>query len=275
MWFLAECKVNFINFPCTAQSLFKPSVQIKKSHLRDIIKDNTVKISCVVEAPDNTKVSWLTDGLSKSGTKESKDQSNNIVSNLTLSRNDWLTLKTVVCTAKHPCLPEEKVEIQTGKWFLFNWSEFVNTLDGNLAPKTQMSCVKVYFCSSDDIKTDPVVVIRRRFVKSVQTASAVLECVVSGLPSGEVCINFQANTADITALSCVDWAPSENIWSLTKHLTIPKAQQMNGNAFTCKVHRPFKSWTSNSTGNIFGEEWTFHQYNLKYNGDSNWCNVFY
>uniref|UniRef100_A0A8C1HM42 Ig-like domain-containing protein n=1 Tax=Cyprinus carpio carpio TaxID=630221 RepID=A0A8C1HM42_CYPCA len=203
---------------CTAQSLFKPSVQIKKSHLRDIIKDNTVKISCVVEAPDNTKVSWLTDGLSKSGTKESKDQSNNIVSNLTLSRNDWLTLKTVVCTAKHPCLPEEKVEIQT-----------------------------------DDIKTDPVVVIRRRFVKSVQTASAVLECVVSGLPSGEVCINFQANTADITALSCVDWAPSENIWSLTKHLTIPKAQQMNGNAFTCKVHRPFKSWTSNSTGNIFGD----------------------
>uniref|UniRef100_A0A8C1RA68 Ig-like domain-containing protein n=1 Tax=Cyprinus carpio TaxID=7962 RepID=A0A8C1RA68_CYPCA len=114
-----------------------------------------------------------------------------------------------------------------------------------------MSCVKVYFCSSDDIKTDPVVVIRRRFVKSVQTASAVLECVVSGLPSGEVCINFQANTADITALSCVDWAPSENIWSLTKHLTIPKAQQMNGNTFTCKVHRPFKSWTSNSTGNIF------------------------
>uniref|UniRef100_A0A8C2DIQ2 Ig-like domain-containing protein n=1 Tax=Cyprinus carpio TaxID=7962 RepID=A0A8C2DIQ2_CYPCA len=114
-----------------------------------------------------------------------------------------------------------------------------------------MSCVKVYFCSSDDIKTDPVVVIRRRFVKSVQTASAVLECVVSGLPSGEVCINFQANTADITALSCVDWAPSENIWSLTKQLTIPIVQQRNGNTFTCKVHRPFKSWTSNPTGNIF------------------------
>ncbi|XP_058626157.1 LOW QUALITY PROTEIN: uncharacterized protein LOC131536955 [Onychostoma macrolepis] len=203
---------------CTAQSLSKPSVQIKRSHLRDVIQENKVTISCVVEAPDNTKVSWLTDSVSKRATKEVKDLSNNIVSNLTLSRNDWLTLKSVVCSAKHPCFPEEKVEIQT-----------------------------------DDIKKDPVVVIRRPFVKSVQTASAVLECVVNGLPSGEVCIIFQANNVDISELSCVDWAPSENIWSLTTHFTIPREHQRNGNTFTCKVHWSFKSWTSKPTGNIFGD----------------------
>lgn len=91
-------------------------------------------------------------------------------------------------------------------------------------------------------------------MKSMQTASPVLECVVNGLPSGEVCINFQDNNVDISELSCVDWAPSENIWSLTTHFTIPREHQTNGKTFTCKVHRPFKSWASQPTGNIFGEE---------------------
>ncbi|XP_050958343.1 uncharacterized protein ighd isoform X8 [Labeo rohita] len=203
---------------CTAQSLFKPSVHIKRSHLRDIIQQSTVTISCVVEAPDNTKVSWLTDNVRKPATKEVKDQSNNIVSNLTLSKNEWLTLKTVVCIAKHPCFPEERDEIPAGY-----------------------------------IKKDPVVVIRRTLMKSAQADSAVLECVVNDLPSGEVCITFQANNVDISDLSCVDWAPSESIWYLTKHFTIPSEHQKNGNVFTCKVHRLFKSWTSQSTGNMFGD----------------------
>ncbi|KAI2647551.1 Ig gamma-2A chain C region secreted form [Labeo rohita] len=90
-------------------------------------------------------------------------------------------------------------------------------------------------------------------MKSAQADSAVLECVVNDLPSGEVCINFQANNTDISDLSCVDWAPSENIWYLTKHFTIPSEHQKNGKVFTCKVHRLFKSWTSQSTGNIFGD----------------------
>ncbi|XP_050958401.1 uncharacterized protein ighd isoform X20 [Labeo rohita] len=201
---------------CTAQSLFKPSVHIKRSHLRDIIQQSTVTISCVVEAPDNTKVSWLTDNVRKPATKEVKDQSNNIVSNLTLSKNEWLTLKTVVCIAKHPCFPEERDEIPAGY-----------------------------------IKKDPVVVIRRTLMKSAQADSAELECVVNDLPSGEVCITFQANNVDISDLSCVDWTPSENIWYLTKHFTIPIEHQKNGKTFTCKVHRLFKSWTSQSTENIF------------------------
>ncbi|XP_050958338.1 uncharacterized protein ighd isoform X7 [Labeo rohita] len=203
---------------CTAQSLFKPSVHIKRSHLRDIIQQSTVTISCVVEAPDNTKVSWLTDNVRKPATKEVKDQSNNIVSNLTLSKNEWLTLKTVVCIAKHPCFPEERDEIPAGY-----------------------------------IKKDPVVVIRRTLMKSAQADSAELECVVNDLPSGEVCITFQANNVDISDLSCVDWTPSENIWYLTKHFTIPIEHQKNGKTFTCKVHRLFKSWTSQSTENIFGD----------------------
>ncbi|XP_050958355.1 uncharacterized protein ighd isoform X10 [Labeo rohita] len=203
---------------CTAQSLLKPSVQIKRSHLRDIIQESKVTISCVVEAPDNTKVSWLTDNVSKPATKGDKDPSNNIVSTLTLSKDEWLTLKTVVCIAKHPCFSEDRGEIPAGY-----------------------------------IKKDPAVVIRRTLMKSAQADSAVLECVVNGLPSGEVCINFQANNTDISDLSCVDWTPSENIWSLTKHFTIPIEHQKNGKTFTCKVHRLFKSWTSKSTGNIFGD----------------------
>ncbi len=128
------------------------------------------------------------------------------------------------------------------------------SLDDNLGSKTYISCDKVYFCPSDDKKKDPVVVIRRPCVKSMQAASAVLECVVNGLPSGEVCITFQANNNPISDSNCVDWAPSENIWSLTTHFTIPIEHQKNGSTFSCTVHRISKSWTSNTTGNIFGEE---------------------
>uniref|UniRef100_A0A672SYY1 Uncharacterized LOC107583070 n=1 Tax=Sinocyclocheilus grahami TaxID=75366 RepID=A0A672SYY1_SINGR len=102
-----------------------------------------------------------------------------------------------------------------------------------------------------DIKKDPVVVIRRPFVKSMQAASAVLECVVNGLPSGEVCIIFQSDDTPVSGLNCVDWAPSENIWSLITHFTIPSEHQKNGKTFTCTVHRLSKSWKSKPTGNIF------------------------
>ncbi|RXN08567.1 membrane-bound immunoglobulin [Labeo rohita] len=140
---------------CKAQSLFKPSVQIKRSHLRDIIQESKVTVSCVVEAPDNTTVSWLTDNENKTATEEVKDPSNNTVSNLTLSKDEWLTLKTVVCIAKHPCFPEVRNEIPAGY-----------------------------------MKKDPIVVIRRTLMKSAQADSAVLECVVNDLPSADATIEL-------------------------------------------------------------------------------------
>ncbi|RXN05504.1 membrane-bound immunoglobulin [Labeo rohita] len=153
---------------CEAQSLFKPSVQIKRSHLRDIIQESKVTVSCVVEAPDNTTVSWLTDNENKTATEEVKDPSNNTVSNLTLSKDEWLTLKTVVCIAKHPCFPEQRNEIP-----------------------------------ADDIKKDPVVVIRRTLMKSAQADSAVLECVVNDLPSGDA-------TIELSVISSVGQSSSDS-----------------------------------------------------------------
>lgn len=84
------------------------------------MKENEVTISCIVEAPHNTEVLWLVDGTSKKGTRASKDLPNEIVSNLTLSNDEWLKLKTLVCTAKHPCFPEENDTIQAGKLFILH-----------------------------------------------------------------------------------------------------------------------------------------------------------
>ncbi|XDV13006.1 hypothetical protein PO909_001526, partial [Leuciscus waleckii] len=197
---------------CAAKSVCKPSVKVKRAHLRDILKENKVTISCTVEAPHNTEVFWLANGTNEKGTRASNDLLNTIVSNLTLSRDEWLKLKTIVCTAKHPCFPEVNDTIQ-----------------------------------ADDMKKDPVVMIRR---KSAQSGIAFLECVVKDLSSGEVCISFQANSANISDFTCVDWTPSENISSLTTHFTIPSEHQKKGNNFTCKVHRTFKSWASEPAGNL-------------------------
>ncbi|XP_067283412.1 uncharacterized protein ighd [Pseudorasbora parva] len=200
---------------CMEKSVFKPSIQVKKVNLRDNLEASEVTFSCIVEAPYSTEVSWLPI-TAKKNVSPHTDQHNKIVSNWTLSRNEWLKLETIVCTAKHPCFPDEKVEIQAGK-----------------------------------IKKDPVVVIRRAFKKSGQTDSALLECVVNDLPSGEVCVNFQVNHSSISDVKCVDWTPSESIWSLTTHFSIPSQHQKEGNTFTCTVHRLLQSWTSEPTGNIF------------------------
>ncbi|XP_057200921.1 uncharacterized protein ighd isoform X2 [Triplophysa rosa] len=202
---------------CT--DLAKPSIHLKKPHLRDIMKGGGVTTTCVVEAPYNTEVSWLVNGASKQATRQSKtDLSNSrtqIVSNLTLTKEDWLSLRTLVCKGKHPCVQEEKAAIE-----------------------------------AENILKNPVVVIRRPFRKS---ESAVLECVVRDLPSIEVCITLQANGADISEINCVDVTRSENIQSLTTDFTIPKEHHKKDKTFTCTVRSLSKSWTSKPTGNIFDD----------------------
>ncbi|XP_056308722.1 uncharacterized protein ighd [Danio aesculapii] len=202
---------------CTAKPLIKPSIQIKTTPLRDIIETGNVTLSCVVKAPDSTVVSWSVDGQSEPPTTQDKDLSNNTVSYLTVRTKDWLN-KTIVCTAQHPCFSNESAEIQ-----------------------------------ADDVKKDPEVEIRRSFMKSAAESVAVLECVVSDLPPGEVCITFQANNVNISDLECVDSAPSNNSWSLIRPFKIPDAHQKTENIFTCKVQRPFKQWTSKPTGHIFDD----------------------
>ncbi|KAK9977785.1 hypothetical protein ABG768_019582 [Culter alburnus] len=202
---------------CKLKSVLKPSIEVKRARLEEILKENKVKFSCTVKAPHTTTVSWLANGVRKGGTI-SKEQPNIIVNNLTLTTSEWSNLKTIACTAKHPCFPEERAEIP-----------------------------------ADDKQKDPVVVIRRPFQKSAQSGSALLECVVKDLSSGDVCIKFQANNADISGFICTDCAPSENTWSLTTPFTIPAEYQKKENTFTCTVYRPFKQWKSQPTGNIFDD----------------------
>lgn len=228
---------------------FKPSIEVKRARLEEILKKSEVKFSCSVKAPHTTTVSWLVDNVRKTGTI-SKEQPNIIVTNLTLTNNEWSTPKTVACIAKHPCFPEEKAVIPAGKC-LFCTDQ---VLKDNLDSENHILGIKMYVCSSDDTQKAPVVVIRRPFKKSAQSGSALLECVVKDLSSGEVCIKFQANNADISEFICTDCAPSENIWSLTTTFTINTEYQKKGNTFTCTVYRAFKEWRSNSTGNIFGRD---------------------
>ncbi|XP_056608436.1 uncharacterized protein LOC130425975 isoform X2 [Triplophysa dalaica] len=205
---------------CSAQTFSKPLIFVKKPHLRDIMKEKEVTTTCVVEAPYNTEVSWLVNGASEKATREIKtdlysSRAQNIVSNLTFSREDWLKLKTLVCRARHQCVQAEKAVIEAG-----------------------------------NIQKNPVVVIRRPFRES---ESADLECVVRDLPSSEVCITLQANGADISEINCVDVTQSENIQSLTTDFTIPKEHQKKDKTFTCTGRSLSNNWTSKPTGNIFGD----------------------
>ncbi|XP_051572243.1 uncharacterized protein ighd, partial [Myxocyprinus asiaticus] len=209
---------------CEAQGFSKYVMHVKKPHLRDIMKEREVTTSCVVEAPYNIEVLWLNNEKIIKATSENKHdlphtRMKQIVSNLTLSRDDWLGLKTLVCKASHPCFQNEESVFEV-----------------------------------DDIKKDPVVVLRRPFPESTKADNAVLECVVRDLPLGEACITFQANNADISEVYCVDLTPSESIRSLATLFTIPTEHHKKENNFTCRVHKSyFSKWDSKPTGNIFDD----------------------
>ncbi|XP_051994407.1 uncharacterized protein LOC127652326 [Xyrauchen texanus] len=209
---------------CKAMCLSNYLMHVKKPHLRDIMKETEVMASCVVEAPYNIEVSWLKNEKILQATSENKhdlphSRTKQIVSNLTIFRDDWLQLKTLVCKANHPCFQKEESVFEV-----------------------------------DDIKKDPVVVIRRPFPESTKADNAVLECVVRDLPLGEACITFQANNADISENYCVDLTPSESMQSLATLFTIPTKHHKKKTTFTCRVHTSyFRKWESKPTGNIFDD----------------------
>ncbi|XP_053370296.1 uncharacterized protein LOC128544316 [Clarias gariepinus] len=158
------------------------------------------------------KISWLVDGNEKSDQVIiSKRQGESTVSNLTISVEDWTKWKTITCRAEHPC---------------FNTTDFIN--------------------KTETVQKTPSVVIRRSLADVGKRDSAVLECVASSLPSGELSVTFLANDDPSVELSVVS---SEN-----KFTSMPQKLLCSATGFN-----PVIKWLPESVGNNKSDEVTMNK----------------
>ncbi|XP_030638819.1 uncharacterized protein LOC115819407 [Chanos chanos] len=206
---------------CSVHQFSSPSIHIERPSLRNIMTQEKVTAACVVHAPYGTKVSWLKNGLEdKTSIKHANSETQSIISNLTLSKNEWNTLTTLTCKAVHLCFKEVQKTI---------------TL-------------------KESVKESPTVVIRRSFSEFLKNNSAVLECIVGNISSGEVSITFQVNGEDHLEAQYIDLSESNELHSLTTQFTVPNSKYQKNNQFTCKVLKsPTNWWPSSPISNLFGD----------------------
>ncbi|KAF4092421.1 hypothetical protein AMELA_G00020860 [Ameiurus melas] len=203
---------------CAAHSNVKPLIHLEKPALMSVLTESEVTASCVVETVHNTRVSWFVDGREKTDRVTLKTLDGRTFSNLTISTNEWNKLKTIKCTAKHPCF--DTVE------------KAINILE--------------------PVQKTPTLVIRRNLADILKGDSAVLECAARDLPSGELSVTFHANGIRVLEPQYVDLP--KGVDTLTVRFTVPTTHRNKNQRFTCQIQQSRSiQWTSNSIENLFGD----------------------
>ncbi|KAF4092483.1 hypothetical protein AMELA_G00021500 [Ameiurus melas] len=203
---------------CKAEPTSKPLIRLEKPALKSVLTDSEVTASCVVETVLNTRVSWFLDGSLKTDRVTMKTLDGRTFSNLTISTNEWKKLKTIQCTAKHPCFDTVEKTINI----------------------------------TEPVQKTPTLVIRRNLADILKGDSAVLECAARDLPSGELSVTFQANGKRVLEPQYVDLP--KGVDTLTVRFTVPTTHRNKNQQFTFQIQQNHSiQWTSNSIENLFDD----------------------
>ncbi|XP_056257534.1 uncharacterized protein LOC130185214 isoform X2 [Seriola aureovittata] len=202
---------------CSVYSSAAPSVHVEIPSFQTVMTaESDVIATCSVLTGFDVKMTWLMDGLNRTG----KDDANTThkISHVTVPLRDWKQLKMITCKADHKC---------------FSSNGTVNVAGAAV--------------------TVPSVEIKRSFPDLLK-GELVLECHITQLSSSDLYVTFQANNVDISDREYVDLPEAVGLHSITRRFTVPKSHCKKGTNFTCKVNQGFSSsFESNTTGNIFGD----------------------
>ncbi|KAM7372147.1 hypothetical protein PAMP_009340 [Pampus punctatissimus] len=178
-----------------------------------------VKATCLVHTPFDATVTWMMDDKPvPSNQVNQATNSAHIISNLTVSVDQWKTLKRLTCKAEHRC---------------FSSNEKTVNVRGHAV-------------------TPPSVEIKRSVPDILKGDRAVLECHITQLSSSDLYVTFQANNVDISGKLFVDPPESPGPSSTSRHFTVPQHYWKSDTNFTCKVNQGFADvFTSNSISSIF------------------------
>ncbi|KAM3597933.1 uncharacterized protein V6R79_011399 [Siganus canaliculatus] len=207
---------------CQILPATSPSIRVEIPSFKTVMMTRSdVSATCTVPTVFDATVSWQTDGnpVSMNG-KISKNRTH-LVSTLTVPFNEWKKLKVLKCKAEHPCFPSTEETIHL---------------------------------SGPEVAA-PLVEIRRSLPDFLAGRSAVLECDVSRISSGDLYVTFQADDdTDISEKDYVDLPKGPGLYSIRRTFSIPAKEWSNDTTFTCKVTQGYtRSFKSNATGTIFAE----------------------
>lgn len=114
-------KYHIFLFYIAADPAFKPPIRLQIPGLQSVLTNSQQTVSCVVETAYSIKVSWFVNGNSKSIAATMLRSLGGIVSNMTLSTEEWNTLQTITCKAEHRCFTNvEQTFKVSGKIHPFN-----------------------------------------------------------------------------------------------------------------------------------------------------------
>ncbi|KAK2829092.1 hypothetical protein Q7C36_017082 [Tachysurus vachellii] len=202
-----------------------PQVYLLAPSIKDM-RESKVSVTCLLLGHylDVFTISWKVGDRSnskdatKSPTKVNKNGTESLSSVLKVAITQWNNYATVDCEVKHPCFKEP---------------------------------TKYSISKTREPKKSPTVVIRRNLEDIQKGDTEVLECTATDLPSGELLVTFQANSAKVSEDQYV--ILPEGLDSLTRRFTVPTTNQKKDKSFSCQIQSQSGSWKSNSTGNIFGD----------------------
>ncbi|KAM7372140.1 hypothetical protein PAMP_009333 [Pampus punctatissimus] len=178
-----------------------------------------VKATCLVHTPFDATVTWMMDDKPvPSNQVNQATNSAHIISNLTVSVDQWKTLKRLTCKAEHRC---------------FSSNEKTVNVTGHAV-------------------TPPSVEIKRSVPDILKGDRVVLECHITQLSSSDLYVTFQADNVDMSGKLFVDPPESPGPSSTSRHFTVSQRYWKSDTNFTCKVNQGFADvFTSNSISGIF------------------------
>ncbi|XP_051905843.1 uncharacterized protein LOC127590362 [Hippocampus zosterae] len=207
---------------CETPANDPPSVHVELPGFKAVMTETSdVTAVCTVRTALDVVVTMLAEG--KTATYNQTGQYNNashVVSNLTVSADEWKQMKSVKCKAEHRCFSD----------------------------------VEEIIAVSEPAANAPSVAIRRSLGERQKDDAAVFECDVTQLDAVDLYVTLQADAVDISDKRYVALSKLPGPHSISLYFSVPKSFVKHDSRFTCKVNQGFSGiFHSKPIDNVFAE----------------------